>query len=164
MKEILLVRHAKSSWDYPGLPDIDRPLNKRGKRDAPAMASYVRELGIDLEKIVTSPARRARKTAQAFAKAFFGDKKMITVESDLYFGSESEWLDLIRNAGKDFRCIAYFSHNPTITYFSNNFMNGSVNNVPTCGVVHLISNAKSWSGVEYDNTSVEGFYFPKVVL
>ena len=64
MKTLLLIRHAKSSWDDPGLSDYERPLNERGKKDAPAMAEKLYERGIKIDAFVTSPARRARKTAE----------------------------------------------------------------------------------------------------
>jgi len=61
MKTLILIRHAKSSWDQPGLSDFDRPLNERGKKDAPVMAKRVKEKGIELDHLVSSPAKRAKK-------------------------------------------------------------------------------------------------------
>ncbi|MBP8245140.1 MAG: histidine phosphatase family protein, partial [Chitinophagaceae bacterium] len=70
MKKLILVRHAKSDWGNPGLDDIDRPLNERGKKDAPAMASRLLDKGVKIDLIVSSPAKRAAKTARFFAEAY----------------------------------------------------------------------------------------------
>ena len=67
MKTLLLIRHAKSSWDEPGISDFDRPLNERGKKDAPIMAKRVKEKAIELDHLISSPAKRAKKTAKYFA-------------------------------------------------------------------------------------------------
>lgn len=77
MKQLLLVRHAKSDWGNPGLDDFDRPLNERGKKDAPAMAKRIIEKKIKIDAFISSPAKRAAKTAKYFAAAF-GKKKKIS--------------------------------------------------------------------------------------
>ena len=75
MKTLLLIRHAKSSWDDPGLSDYERPLNDRGKKDAPMMAERLYERGIKIDAFISSPARRARKTAEQFVKQYKKDRR-----------------------------------------------------------------------------------------
>ena len=161
MKQLLLVRHAKSSWKNPGLKDMDRPLNERGKRDAPFMASYCKKRGIKIDHIYSSPAKRAYKTAKHFHEEF--SKSTLDKETDLYFGSMEDWLYIIQSTPESTITPAFFSHNPTITYFANSFKGASTDNVPTCGVVRLESSAQTWSEVDFDNTEVVAFYFPKEV-
>src|SRR5690242_17249759 len=84
MKTLILVRHAKSSWETPGLSDYDRPLNDRGKKDAPEMAKRLKEKGIRIDQIVSSPAKRAKRTARYFADVFNIDKDEIYLVEDLY--------------------------------------------------------------------------------
>src|SRR5688500_9738993 len=86
MKTLILVRHAKSSWDTPGLTEFERPLNERGKKDAPEMASRLKDKGIKLDHVVSSPAKRAKRTARFFAETFDIDKDDILLVEDLYGG------------------------------------------------------------------------------
>ena len=163
MKELILVRHAKSSWSNPGLDDIDRPLNGRGKRDAPFMAKFIMDLGIPLSHIISSPANRAYTTASRFYDEFEKTGVSIEKDHDLYFGSESDWLHIINSLDSAVKCPAFFSHNPTITYFANSFTEDYIDNVPTCGIVHLVSSCEDWEQLHYDNTNVKALYFPKAI-
>ena len=163
MKQLLLIRHAKSSWDFPELPDKERPLNKRGKRDAPFMASYCREMGLILDKLISSPAKRAYTTAQFFHAEFTNEVTDLEKESDLYFGSEKDWLYLINDLDESVGFPAFFSHNPSITYFANSFTDEYIDNVPTCGIIHLRSDVDKWCALHYDNTKIANYYFPKLV-
>ena len=159
-KSFIFVRHAKSSWAEPELKDRDRPLNNRGKRDGPFMAKYCQMKELHLDKLISSPAKRAYHTSQYFSKEFGLE---VEKESDLYFGSESDWMYLINSLDESIKLPAFFSHNPTITYFSNKLGNASLDNVPTCGVVHFESKANKWSEVGEHNTKMVNFYFPKLV-
>ena len=163
MKQVLLVRHAKSSWTDLSLDDIDRPLNPRGLRDAPFMASYCRSKKLIPELIATSPARRATATARFFQKEFESELTDFLTESDLYFGGERDWLHLIESLDDAINFAAFFSHNPTITHLTNTFTSDFLDNVPTCGVVHLVSNIESWSEFSTSNTVLKNYYFPKLV-
>ncbi len=162
MKQLLLVRHAKSSWSNQGLRDVDRPLNERGKRDAPLMAKYCKNKGLHIDHILSSPAKRAYKTAKKFHKQF--PNSILDKETDLYFGSMEDWLYIIQSLPETSNMPAFFSHNPTITYFANTFSGPTTDNVPTCGVVRLQSTADRWADIDYNNTEVLAFYFPKEVL
>jgi len=163
MKELLLVRHAKSSWKHSDLSDEERPLNPRGKRDAPFMAAYLRDEGMLPSHLISSPARRAADTAAFFAEEF-EDRDIVSYrETDLYFGTESDWLQIINTLPEEVIFPAFFSHNPTITYFANRFTDDWIDNVPTCGIIHLVSGAESWSELYFDNTVIKGQYFPKEI-
>ena len=84
MKTLILVRHAKSDWNEPGLSDIERPLNERGKKDAPMMAKRLRKKGLKIDAFLSSPAKRAFRTARFFAEEFDVKKDNIQVEKVLY--------------------------------------------------------------------------------
>ncbi|MBT8191505.1 MAG: histidine phosphatase family protein [Saprospiraceae bacterium] len=163
MKQLLLVRHAKSSWSDPGLRDIERPLNKRGLRDAPKMAGHLHSLKIIPDTLITSPALRTRMTAGYFAETFDIETAQVDIRQDLYFGSEFDWLHIINTLDETIRCPAFFSHNPTITHFTNQFARNYIDNVPTCGVIHLQSEADTWEALHFDNTRMLNYYFPKLI-
>lgn len=163
MKHVLLIRHAKSSWKDMSLDDIDRPLNKRGLRDAPFMAQYCRSQELIPTVIVTSPARRATATARFFQKEFETELTDFVTETDLYFGSQRDWIYLIENLNKDVDCAAFFSHNPTITSLANTYTTDYIDNVPTCGVIHLECDISDWSAISPSNTKIKNYYFPKLV-
>ena len=117
LKTLLLIRHAKSSWDDAGLTDYERPLNERGKKDAPAMAEKLYERGIKIDAFVTSPARRARKTAEQFAKRYKKEKEDLLLKTELYMASDEAFNSVIEKLNDDIDCVAIFSHNPGITDF-----------------------------------------------
>src|SRR5215212_7629717 len=112
MKTLILVRHAKSSWDTPGLSDFDRPLNERGKKDAPEMAKRVKEKDIKIDQFVSSPAKRAKKTAKYFAEEFNADKNDIKLEEELYLATPSAFSNTIDKLDDEHKTVAMFAHNP----------------------------------------------------
>ena len=115
-KSLLIVRHAKSSWDDPSQKDFDRPLNERGKKDAPAMAKHLhKEKNVALDAIVSSPAKRAFTTAKFFAEEFDIKKKHIIEKPELYEASTENFYDVVTSINDDYDAVALFSHNPGIT-------------------------------------------------
>lgn len=137
MKRLYLIRHAKSSWTDPNLEDFDRPLNKRGKVDAPEMAGRLTRLEVKPDLIVASPARRARKTAIQMAKGTGYDKKAIRYYDDLYLGSLSYHLSLLTNLFSEVDILFLVGHNYTITELAEYLSGAIIENIPTCGVVAI---------------------------
>jgi phosphohistidine phosphatase len=113
MKVLLLLRHAKSSWESAGLTDHDRPLNNRGKRDAPRMGKVLLEEGIVPEIIISSSAIRARSTAKKVAKSS-NYKGEVIIESSLYRGGPIEYLNVLRRQPDQARTVLMVGHNPDI--------------------------------------------------
>jgi len=144
MKTLLLVRHAKSSWDQPGLSDFDRPLNDRGKKDAPAMAKRVKEKGIGLDHLISSPAKRAKKTAKYFAEEFGLKKEDVTLVEGLYGATQTEFLQAIKEIDDSYTKVALFSHNPGITDLASSLTNVRVDDMPTCAVFALQIETDKW--------------------
>lgn len=133
MKTLLVIRHAKSEQGLL-LNDFDRPLNERGKRDAPAMAKKIQEHGARPQLIVSSPAKRAKKTAEYFFKELKLPENSFILKSELYHAQPQVFFDVIALLNDAASHIALFSHNPGITYFVNMLTTARLDNMPTCGV------------------------------
>jgi phosphohistidine phosphatase len=145
MKKLLLVRHAKSSWSDFSIRDFDRPLNERGKRDAPEMAKRLRDKEIEIDAFVASPAKRAKKTAELFAKEYKREKDSILFVDDLYLANPATFFDVISQVDNVYKTIAVFSHNEGITQFANQLTTTTIDDMPTCSIFAVKIKAKDWS-------------------
>ncbi len=164
MKSIFLLRHAKSSWSNPGLEDQHRPLNKRGKRDAPLMGERFRARNENLDIILASPALRAITTAELFAEACGFSAGEIAQESDLYFFGARSIQGIIINQDDQYRSLMLVFHNPDITEFVNSIDDANrIYNIPTCGIVKLVSDIQRWRDWSRSNTELECFDYPKKI-
>ncbi|MBL7825535.1 MAG: histidine phosphatase family protein [Saprospiraceae bacterium] len=164
MKTLFLVRHAKSSWDNPGLRDFDRPLNERGLHDAPKMGQLLAKQGEMPDLLVSSPAKRAISTAIYFAEAFHINPEKIVREASIYEAFPMEIVRLISSLPDTADTVVVFGHNPTFTEVANRFTEDFIDNLPTCGVVKIKSDADSWQSFYEGNSKVVACYFPKEVL
>jgi phosphohistidine phosphatase len=146
MKQVFLIRHAKSSWANLGQSDFERPLNDRGERDAPVMAKRLWDKGFRLDAIVSSAAVRALTTAEYFAEQFDFKKKDITLIEKLYHAPAETFYDVIaNNLNEDWETIAIFSHNPGITYFIDSLGLVDLDNMPTCGIFGVEADINNWN-------------------
>jgi len=161
MKTLLLVRHAKSDWGDVSLDDFDRPLNERGKRDAPAMAHRLLDKKIKIDTFIASPAKRARKTACIFASAFKRDKDEVIFRDELYGAGPAVFYDVITNADKRSDSIAVFSHNPGITEFANLLTATRIDNIPTSGVFAIKADCEKWKDFTSAKKEFWFFDYPK---
>lgn len=161
-KTLLLVRHAKSSWADFDQKDFDRPLNDRGKKDAPDMAKRIRkDWDIELDAIISSPANRALSTAIYFAKALGIKKKHIIQIQELYEPTIEAFYNAVTELDDDFKSVALFSHNPGITAFANQLTHVHVDDMPTCSVFALhILNAE-WKDFKTADKEFWFFDYPK---
>lgn len=160
MKSVLLIRHAKSSWDF-NVDDFDRPLNHRGKTDAPEMAKRLLKKDIKIDAFVSSPAIRAFTTAALFAEAYgVKQKKIITLPS-LYEADVDAFFDAIEGMDDDNKTIALFSHNPGITAFANKISNVTIDDMPTCAVLAVKADIKKWKDFAKSNKDFWFFDYPK---
>jgi phosphohistidine phosphatase len=164
MKTILLIRHAKSSWDSADIADFERPLNERGKRDAPEMASRLKKRNIKIDAFISSPAKRARKTAELFMKELKENKTDIILIDDLYHAGPDVFRAVIQKANDKFDCIAIFSHNPGITDFVNMLTNEvRTDNMPTCAVFAIRTPITSWKDFKEGDGKFLFFDYPKML-
>jgi phosphohistidine phosphatase len=157
MKTLLLIRHAKSSWSDFSIKDFDRPLNDRGKKDAPVMAKRMLDKGVAIDAFISSPALRAKKTAEAFAKAYKAQKESILFFEKLYLAGPSAFFDVITNASDTFENVAVFSHNQGITDFANLLTDVKMDELPTCGIFAVRSAANQWA--EFQESTKEFWFF-----
>lgn len=160
MKKLYLIRHSKSSWDDLSLKDFDRPLNKRGKRDAPLMAKRIKEKEIQFDIIYSSPAKRAKKTAEIFSKELdFQDD--IVFKKSLYEASQKDFLNIITETDDNINAIAIFSHNPTINNFVSKYFDDFHQNIPTCAIFAMEIHDSSWKNFVRAEKFRLFFHYPK---
>ena len=162
MRQLLVVRHAKSSWEDFSVPDFERPLNDRGKRDAPIMAQRVLDRNIIPDEIITSPAKRARKTAELFAKTLGFPKENILEEIELYEASPEAFYNVVSRAPVSASTLILFSHNPGITAFVNKLTSVSIDEMPTCAVFALTCDINNWSEFRAAKKEFLFFDYPKL--
>lgn len=161
LKILYLIRHAKSSWKFPDLADFDRPLNKRGKRDAPVMANFLKTIEVRPDIIISSPANRASKTAQVIADVLSYSPDEIQYENDIYEAGTMSLFNIVSNTDDKFRTAMLFGHNPGMTYFANALANLRIDNIPTCGVVCIELSISSWSEIKESCGVLKFFEYPK---
>ncbi len=161
MKILTLVRHAKSSWKDTSLADRDRPLNKRGKRDAPEMGRRIAAAGIRPSLIVSSPAVRAWTTARVVADAIGYPREFLQRDKNLYLGTVSSILDVIVAQDNGFNSLMLVGHNPGFTDFANYLVPGLTNNIPTAGVVSVELETDDWSLHDKPRARLLLYDFPK---
>ena len=148
MKTIILTRHGKSSWKFPDLKDIDRPLKKKGAEDAVIMAKMLKESGLSTDCIVTSPAVRARSTAEAIANELGIDKSAIVVNPRLYLESRGKMLKEINALEDKFSTVVMVAHNPGITDLASLLAEKFTDQLPTTGMAAIQFNCSSWKEIE----------------
>jgi phosphohistidine phosphatase len=161
MKTLILIRHAKSSWDNILLPDIKRPLNERGKYDAPIMARRIKDRKIEIDAYVSSPAKRAKKTAEIFMDVLDTKEKKIILIPSLYEASLENYYNAVENLKEKHDTVALFAHNPGITDFINSLGCSPVYDMPTCAVYALKIKTKSWKDFKAASKEYLFFDYPK---
>lgn len=162
MKTLIIIRHAKSSWNNLALNDFDRPLNGRGKKDAPAMGERLKGMGVVPNLIISSPANRAKTTAYAIAEKLGIKREDIVLNEDLYHASTSELLDIIEGIDNSVETLALVGHNPGLTYFANMKTGAYIDNVPTTGVLGITFEIDKWQDIrDVPAGSLQFFEYPK---
>lgn len=159
MKTLFVLRHAKSSWDYPELSDFDRPLNKRGERAAPFMGEMMREKGLVPQLIVSSPAERAKTTAELVAEA--GGFEPPILFDDRIYGAGANTLAYIISGFNDSIDVAMVvGHNPGLETLVH-ALSGESRQFPTAALAVIDLNIEVWSGIEIGKGSLRALYLPR---
>ncbi|THB78099.1 MAG: histidine phosphatase family protein [Desulfobulbaceae bacterium] len=161
MKQLYLVRHAKSSWSEPSLADFDRPLNKRGKRNAPFMGKRLRDKEICPDLLISSGAKRARKTAGIIAREIGYPKDKIVITNALYTADMMDLLEIVREMDKQFDNVMLVGHNYVITEFAEWLTGTLLGNIPTSGIA-CIQFDHPWKKVSESSGSLLFFDYPKL--
>ena len=157
---MILVRHAKSSWKHPGLPDRLRPLNKRGQHDAPVMGKRLAKREITPDLIVSSPAARAMATAESIAREIGHPEEEIRADERLYGASAFELLEIIQELDDALEHVMLIGHNPGLTDLAND-LGCDIDNIPTCGIVEMEFDTDSWAHVDDVDPACVDFDYPK---
>ncbi len=160
-RTLILVRHAKSSWKDLGVADHDRPLNKRGKRDASEMARRVAGRPNHPQLIVASPALRALTTAKVMAAELGIEPSTIETIDRIYEAEPAQLLEVIRSFDDRFARVMMVGHNPGLTEVVNLLAGSAIENVPTCGVAVVSFDIKSWAGVRSQSAELLDLDYPK---
>ena len=163
MKRLLLIRHAKSSWDYPMLADFDRPLNPRGRHDAPMMALRLQGLLTRPFRMIASPAVRALTTAQLFAETFEVPASQIAIEPRIYDATPGTLLHLVNTLDEADDPILMFGHNPGFTDLAHLLIDGPLPfiELPTCGIAVIGFDEARWQDIVPGTGQLLGFRYPK---
>jgi phosphohistidine phosphatase len=161
MKTLILIRHAKSSRKNPGVPDRLRPLNKRGKRDAPVMGERLAERGIEVERVICSSATRALATVEAITEEIGYPWDKVIVDERFYHADAPELLEVIQGLDDHLDCVMCFGHNPGLTDLGDYLCPYYIDNVPTCGVVELRFDVDTWALVGESEPIAVDFDYPK---
>jgi len=160
VKTLFLVRHAKSSRNEPASQDKDRPLNNRGKRDAPKMGKRLAKREAIPDLILSSPAKRALKTAQLIAKKLDYKLQDIVVDDRLYATGADELLHLIRKLGAKPKSVMLVGHNPELTELAHH-LSSKITHLPTCAIADFTIEAKSWTTIGKDKPASVVLYTPE---
>ncbi len=161
MKTLFLIRHAKSSWDNTVLNDFDRPLNERGKKNAPEMAKRLIKKKIEIDLFVSSPAERAKKTAELFSKEFSQEKDKILFVHELYHAAPNVFNTVISHLDNKYKTVAVFAHNPGITEFANLLTEARIDNMPTCSIFAVRADIENWDAFRESKKEFLFFDYPK---
>ena len=158
MKNLILVRHAKSSWEVP-MHDKDRGLTCQGMKDAHLVSTYAKDFIPKTYIIWASSAKRATDTALIFAQNLAYPIESIVYKDDLYTFDEKKLEKVIKSCNNLFDSVILFGHNGAITNFVNKFGDVIIDNVPTSGFVSLQFKTDDWSKIDKGRT--KKIIFPK---
>jgi phosphohistidine phosphatase len=161
VKRLLVCRHAKSSWKDGTLADFDRPLNKRGRGNAPEMAGWLRAGGVIPDLVVSSTAVRALDTAKLMAREFKIQRKKILALGELYDSYPAKIMQIVQGFDDRYGTVLLLGHNPELTILVNILGNLRIENIPTCGVVGLDFAVNSWSEIREGGASLAFFEYPR---
>lgn len=161
MKTLLLVRHAKSSWNSDVSTDFERPLNNRGMRDAPEMANRLISRGLIPDKLISSTAARALATARLLVQGLSLDSKILATTDKIYEAPVQALLDTICGIDDRFQTVIMVGHNPGMSATGNYLCEKARLEMPTCAMACLQLETDSWSHVYRDCATMLWYDYPK---
>ncbi|NNE03914.1 MAG: histidine phosphatase family protein [Eudoraea sp.] len=160
MKQLILVRHGKSSWEYE-VGDKDRPLKQRGIKDAKLVAESFKQHNISIEAIYSSPANRALHTCTIFLRELKLPEDNFNLATELYDFSGEQVMQFILGLPNHLNTVMIFGHNYAFTELANSLGDTAIENVPTTGLVHLKFTSNTWQSI--DNGATVQTIFPKAL-
>lgn len=159
MKKLYIIRHAKSSWGDAELNDFERPLSKRGKANAPMMGERLKKKGVMPDIIISSPAKRAKSTAEMIAKEV-GYEKKVLFDENIYESSVATLRKILTSVNDENSTAFLFGHNPELNMLVDYYVK-FYENIPTCGVVEIEFACERWAEIEPKNAKLISFDYPK---
>lgn len=159
MKKLFIIRHGKSDWSDPSLEDFDRPLNKRGLKNSSFMGKVLRKDEVVPDLILSSPAKRAYTTAKLIAKEI-KYKEKIVLDKDIYEADYQTLVDILREVNDKNKTVFIVGHNPGFSDLAD-FLCGLDKDIPTCAIVEIEFNTRSWENISIDNASLISYDYPK---
>lgn len=157
MKTLYIVRHAKSSWKYDSVDDIDRPLKERGINDAIVLSQFLAKEIKRPDTFISSVANRALHTAVIFCRNFNFPFSNLKIKKELYSFSDGYLVKTVKALDDSFDSAIIFSHDHGISTFVNKFGSKPIAHVPTCGVVGIRFDEKHWKNIKRGNTVLVEF-------
>ena len=162
MKTLILLRHAKSSWKHPELSDLERPLNKRGRRDAPRIGAWLNEKIQSPELVLCSPSVRTIATISKVGHAMGLAGKDYHTEDRLYHAGPEILEQIVHSCPEEKNSLLLVGHNPGLTEFANQLCpDHAVDNIPTCGLYAIRFSCSSWKEINAKNAEFLFFQYPK---
>lgn len=161
MKELTLVRHAKSSWKYPELDDFDRPLNNRGRHDLPAMTKRIAAYPLRPDLILSSSAKRALTTATAIHTCLQLPVEQLQTQPELYEACSETLMLILQNLPESTQHVMLVGHNPGLESLAYLLTHEPLEKFPTAAVLHLQLGITEWHELAEDCASIILFDYPK---
>lgn len=161
MRQLTLIRHAKSSWSDPALTDFERPLNKRGNRDLPALGQRIAQFDLYPDLILSSGAVRAMTTAESVANALDIPPEEICEIPELYESCYETLLNVLQNQSDRYKHIMLFGHNPGLEMLGYFLTHESLAKFPTSAVMHIHLSVTRWSELAESCGTLTLFDYPK---
>ena len=161
MRRLFLIRHAKSDWGDPGLDDIQRPLNDRGKSDALLMGEKLKEKFVVPDVVISSPAKRAIKTAQRISETV-GFQGNVSIVDGLYEFEVPAYYRVVENLPDSARTVFLFGHNTVISEFAKELLGEFIGVIPTCAVVVVDLEIDSWQEITAGCGKKIDYLYPKM--
>lgn len=163
MRYLTIIRHAKSDW-FVNTDDFNRPLNERGKCAIPLVGQFFKDKNIQPDFILSSPAKRAKKTAQGICRSINYPRKNILYKIDIYLGSEMQILKIIQELEHYYSDVFLFGHEPILSSLIKIFTNETLEKFPTCAVYRISFDTNHWQDINRVNGKCEFYVNPKLLL
>ncbi len=159
MKKVYIIRHAKSSWSDNSLSDFDRPLNKRGKANAPLMGKRLKKRKVTPDIIISSPAKRAKMTAKLIAKKVKYSKNII-YNQNIYNANFGVLSKILKKVDDENSILFLIGHNPELNMLVQEYVDFD-ENIVTCGIVEIEFDCDRWQDISSSNAKLISFDYPK---
>jgi len=147
MLTLTLIRHAKSSWDDSDLSDFERPLAKRGLKDAPRIAQALKQMAWQPQKILTSPSKRTLQTLSFLTQTALIPEGSVQTIDEIYHASYGDLLEILSRQNNGNQSLALVGHNPSLNELTRQLTGVNLGNLPTCGVAKMVSDGDHWSDI-----------------